>query len=189
MSVDLKEYHEQLDALDPRVRSTLEASFAEAARVMSPQGLHNWLEGAKGLSQLGRGNELVITYIQAMPSVAKEVGEEIIKDCIVEALKLASMVSGEVIQLLFDTLPTAANRLGDAELLRGYFGLIRQLSAKVPRGLRPMLAHLDELFAKLTLGGLRRWALWGAQAHQRDFAAQLTYFDLKSADSQAMFDD
>jgi len=186
MSVDLKEYHAQLDELAPRVRGTLEASFTEAARVMSPQGLHNWLEGAKGLSQLGRGNELVITYIQAMPAVAKEVGEEIIKDCIVESLKLASMVSGEIIQLMFDTLPTAANRLGDAELLRGYLGLIRQLSAKAPRGLRPMLSHLDELFSKLTLGGLRRWALWGAQAHQRDFAAQMVYFDLKSADSQAM---
>jgi len=186
MSIDLKDYHAQLDELDPRVRSTLEASFAEAARVMSPQGLHNWLEGAKGLSQLGRGNELVITYIQSMPSVAKEVGEDVLKDCITEAMKLASMVSGEVIQLLFDTLPAAASRLGDAELLRGYLGLIRQLSAKVPRGLRPMLSHLDELFSKLTLGGLRRWALWGAQAHVRDYAAQLEYFDLKSADSQAM---
>jgi len=186
MSVDLKEYHAQLDELDPHVRTTLEASFTEAARVMSPQALHNWLEGAKGLAQLGRGNELVITYIQAMPVVVKEVGEDILKDCITQAMKLASMVSGEVIQLLFDTLPTAANRLGDAELLRGYLGLIHQLSAKTPRGLRPMLSHLDELFAKLTLGGLRRWALWGAQAHQRDFQAQMAYFDLKSADSQAM---
>ena len=186
MSIDLKDYHEQLDALDPRVRGTLEASFAEAARVMSPQGLHNWLEGAKGLSQLGRGNELVITYIQSMPAVVKQVGEDVLKDCIVGAMKLASMVSGEVIQLMFDTLPTAANRLGDAELLRGYLGLIHQLSSKVPRGLRPMLSHLDELFGKLTLGGLRRWALWGAQAHLRDFPAQLAYFDLKSADSQAM---
>ncbi len=186
MSINLDDYHEQLDQLDPRVRDTLEASFAEAARVMSPQGLHNWLEGAKGLSQLGRGNELVITYIQSMPAVVKQVGEDVLKDCIVGAMKLASMVSGEVIQLMFNTLPTAAQRLGDAELLRGYLGLIHQLSAKAPRGLRPMLAHLDELFAKLTLGGLRRWALWGAQAHMRDFPAQLAYFDLKSADSQAM---
>uniref|UniRef100_UPI003559ACB3 nitric oxide reductase activation protein NorD n=1 Tax=Sulfuricaulis sp. TaxID=2003553 RepID=UPI003559ACB3 len=129
---------------------------------------------------------LVVTYIQAMPAVVKEVGEDVLKDCIISAMKLASMVSGEVIQLLFDTLPTAANRLGDAELLRGYLNLIHQLSAKVPRGLRPMLAHLDELFAKLTLGGLRRWALWGAQAHMRDFQTQIAYFDLKSADSQAM---
>ncbi len=186
MSIDLKDYHEQLDALDPHVRATLEASFHEAARVMSPAGLHNWLEGAKGLIQLGRGNELVITYIQSMPAVVKEVGEDVIKDSITGAMKLASMVSGEVIQLMFDTLPTAARRLGDAELLRGYVGLLHQLSAKAPRGLRPMLAHLDELFGKLTLGGLRRWAMWGAQAHARDFAAQLDYFDLKSADSQAM---
>jgi len=113
MSVDLKEYHAQLDELDPHVRATLEASFAEAARVMSPQGLHNWLEGAKGLAQLGRGNELVITYIQEMPVVVKEVGEDILKDCISQAMKLASMVSGEVSQLLFDTLPTAASRLGE----------------------------------------------------------------------------
>ncbi len=186
MTINLDEYQDQLEQLDPHVRDTLAASFHEAARVMSPQGLHNWLEGAKGLSQLGRGNELVITYIQSMPAVVKEVGEELIKDCINSAMKLASMVSGEVIQLMFDTLPTAANRLGDAELLRGYLGLIHQLSAKVPRSLRPMLGHLDELFGKLTLGGLRRWALWGAQAHLRDFQAQLAYFDLKSADSQAM---
>ncbi|HSD96869.1 MAG TPA: nitric oxide reductase activation protein NorD [Sulfuricaulis sp.] len=186
MSIDLKDYHAQLDGLDQHIRGTLEGSFAEAARVMSPQGLHNWLEGAKGLSQLGRGNDLVVTYIQSMPAVVKEVGEDVLTDCITGAMKLSSMVSGEVIQLLFDTLPTAANRLGDAELLRGYLNLIHQLSAKVPRGLRPMLAHLDELFAKLTLGGLRRWALWGAQAHLRDFPAQIAYFDLKSADSQAM---
>jgi len=186
MTISLDEYKDRLQQLDPHVRDALAASFHEAALVMSPQGLHNWLEGAKGLAELGRGNELVITYIQAMPAVAKEAGEDVIKDCIIGAMKLASMVSGEVIQLMFDTLPTAANRLGDAELLRGYLGLIHQLSAKVPRGLRPMLAHLDELFGKLTLGGLRRWALWGAQAHMRDFPAQLAYFDLKSADSQAM---
>jgi nitric oxide reductase NorD protein len=186
MSINLDEYQDQLEQLDPHVRDTLAASFHEAARVMSPQGLHNWLEGARGLSQLGRGNELVVTYIQSMPAVVKDVGEDVLTDCITAAMKLASMVSGEVIQLMFDTLPTAANRLGDAELLRGYLNLIHQLSAKVPRGLRPLLAHLDELFAKLTLGGLRRWALWGAQAHMRDFQAQLAYYDLKSADSQAM---
>ncbi len=186
MTVNLDEYKEHLSHLEPHVRDVLGESFAEAARVMSPQGLQRWLEGAKTLTQLGRGNELVITYLQALPVVAKEVGEDILADCITSAMKLASMVSGEVIQLLFDTLPLAAGRLGDAELLRGYLGLVHQLSARVPRGLRPLLTHLDELFAKLTLGGLRRWAMWGAQAHARDFAAQIAYFDLKSADSQSV---
>jgi len=186
MSIKLTDYQDTLERIDPHLHDTLAASFTEAARVMSPAGLHNWLEGARGLAELGRGSLLVITYVREMPAVVKEVGEDVIQDCVAAAMKLASMVSGEVIQLLFDTLPTAANRLGDAELLRGYLGLIHQLSAKVPRGLRPMLSHLDELFAKLTLGGLRRWALWGAQAHARDFQAQIAYFDLKSADAQAV---
>ncbi|MDA8364825.1 MAG: nitric oxide reductase activation protein NorD [Gammaproteobacteria bacterium] len=183
MTVNLDEYKEYLAHIEPHVRDSLGESFAEAARVMSPQGLQRWLEGAKTLTQLGRGSDLVVTYLQAVPLVVKEVGEDILGDCISAAMKLASLVSGEVIQLLFDTLPVAAGRLGDAELLQGYLSLVHQLSARVPRGLRPLLSHLDELFAKLTLGGLRRWALWGAQAHARDFEAQLAYFDLKSADS------
>ncbi|HKJ21466.1 MAG TPA: VWA domain-containing protein, partial [Gammaproteobacteria bacterium] len=186
MIVKLDEYREQLEGINPALHDTLAANFAEASRVMSPAGLHNYLEGARALSQLGRGNDLIISYIESMPAVVKETGEDVIQDCVNAALKLVSMVSGEVISLLFATLPTAARRLGDAELLRGYLKLIHQLSAKVPRGLRPMLAHLDELFSKLTLGGLRRWALWGAQAHGRDFAAQGSYFNLESADSHAV---
>ena len=186
MSLDIEQYREILEEADPHVHDTFEASFAEAARVMSPRGLSNWLEGAKGLCELGRGKDLVVSYLQAMPSVAKEVGEDVLPETVTAAMKLASMVSGEVIGLMFATLPVAARRLGDAELLRQYLGLLHQLSAKAPRGLRPMLGRLDELFGKLTLGGLRRWALWGAQAHARDFPALDKYFSLESADALAV---
>lgn len=186
MAVKLDDYRELLESINPTLHDSLTANFTEAARLMSPAGLHNYLEGARALSQLGRGTDLVNTYIEEMPVVVKETGEDIIKDCVNAALKLASMVSGEIIALLFATLPTAAQRLGDAELLRQYLNLIHQLSGKVPRGLRPMLAHLGELFGKLTLGGLRRWALWGAQAHGRDLQAQMDYFNLVSADSLAV---
>ncbi len=186
MSIQLEDYREYLERVDPHVKDTLEASFHEAGRVMSPGGLRNYIEGARALSELGRGTELVISYIQGMPLVAKEVGEEIIPDLVGAVMKLSSMVSGGLIAALFDSLPTAANRLGDADLLRQYLGLIHQLSAKAPRGLRPMLQHLDELFHMLTLGGLRRWALWGAQAHGRDFGTLVKYFALETADSQAV---
>lgn len=186
MTINLDEYQELLDKIDPHVRDTLQPSFNEAAHVMSPAGLRKYMDGALALSGLGRGNDLVVSYLQEMPAVIKETGEDVLDDCISESLKLASMVSGEVIALLFASLPSAARRLGDAELLRGYLKLIRQLSAKAPRGLRPMLSRLDELFSKLTLGGLRRWALWGAQAHARDFPAQLKYFALESSDSLAV---
>ena len=186
MAVNLDEYRAQLENAAPEVKDTFDASFHEASRVMSPAGLQIYLEGARGLHELGRGSALVVSYLQSMPAVVKEVGEDVIKDVVASALKLSSMVSGEVIDLMLSSLPTASRRLGDADLFRGYLSLIHQLSAKAPRGLRPMLAQLDVLFEKLTLGGLRRWALWGAQAHARDFDALAKYFALQSADSQAV---
>jgi hypothetical protein len=186
MSLNLSDYQEHLERLDPHVKDTLEASFHEAARVMSPGALKNYIEGARALSELGRGAGLVLGYVQQMPLVCKEVGDEVIADVVTGVMKLASMVSGAVIERLFDSLPTAARRLGDGELLRQYLGLIHQLSAKAPRGLRPMLDHLDPLFDKLTLGGLRRWALWGAQAYARDFETLVKYFALETADSLAV---
>lgn len=186
MTLSLDAYRDCLAQADPRLAETLEAGFAEAARVMGPAGLQAYLDGGKALCDLGRGSNIVVAYLEAMPAVAKEVGDEAIGDAVTEAMKLASMVSGEVIALILATLPTAARRLGDAALLRAYLGLLHQLSAKAPRGLRPMLGRLDDLFGKLTLGGLRRWATWGAQAHGRDLKALEGYFGLQSADSLAV---
>ena len=186
MSIDLEEYRQSLKDADPAILDTLNAIFQEASRNMSPAGLHDYLEGAKGLNQLGRGRDIVISYLEEMPAVVKECGEDIIRDVISAAMKLSSMTSGEVIALLFTTLPTAARRLGDPELLRGYLGFIHQLSAKAARGLRPMLNHMDELLSKLTLSGLKRWALFGADAYRRDFENLQAYFNLQTSDSLAM---
>ncbi|RKZ78433.1 MAG: VWA domain-containing protein [Candidatus Parabeggiatoa sp. nov. 1] len=186
MSVNLEDYREILEQISPEVHNTLEASFVEAAHVMSPGGLRNYLEGARALTELGRGTDIVISYLQEMPVVVKEVGEDVIGDVVGGAFKLSSMTSGAVISLLFSTLSIAARRLGDAELLRDYLAFVHQLSAKAARGLRPMLNRLDILLGQLTLGGLRRWAMWGAQAHIRDFNALQAYFDLQSADSMAV---
>ena len=186
MSIKLEDYADQLKDAAPEVRDVLEATFAEASHVMSPAGLQTYMDGAKGLCGLGRGTDLVISYLQNMPMVAKECGEDTIGDCITAAMKLSSMTSGEVISLLFNSLPTASRRLGDAELLRGYLTLIHQLSSTAARGLRPMLNHIDELLSKLTLSGLRRWANFGAQAYRRDFNNLTSYFNLESQDSLAV---
>jgi len=186
MSISLKDYEEEIQHLAPEVRKVLEASFQDASRVMSPAGLQTYLDGGKALCNLGRGTDLVISYLQEMPTVVKECGEDITQECINAALKLSSMTSGEVIALLFNSLPTAARRLGDAELLRGYLTLIHQTASTASRGLRPMLNHIDELLSKLTLSGLRRWTQFGTQAYRRDYNNLIAYFNLESKDSLAV---
>lgn len=186
MSVNLNDYREQLEKIAPELVHTLDSTFQDAARIMSPAGLQEYMEGAKGLAELGRGKELVIAFLEDIPQVVKECGEDVIRDCINAAMKLSSMTSGEVIALMIHSLPTAARRLGDPELLRGYLSLIHQLSAKASRGLRPMLGIIDELLSKLTLSGLRRWANFGAEAYRRDLNNLVKYFALETADSKKM---
>jgi nitric oxide reductase NorD protein len=186
MSIKLEDYEGFLAEAAPEIRDVLESTFQEASRVMSPTGLQEYMDGAKSLCNLGRGHGVVVSYLQEMPLVAKECGEDVIGDCLGAALKLSSMTSAEVVTLLFASMPTAARNLGDAELFRGYLTLIHQLASTASRGVRPMLNHIDELLSKLTLSGLRRWANFGAQAYRRDFNNLTTYFNLESADSKAM---
>ncbi|MET0066140.1 MAG: nitric oxide reductase activation protein NorD [Candidatus Thiodiazotropha sp.] len=185
-SVDFSEYITCLNENDHEHIEALESSYHEAQRVMSPRGLQNYLEGMRAFCTLGRGQDLVLTYIQEMPGVAKEVGEDVIPDIVEAMMKLASHTSGSVITLIVANLPLAASRLGDAEVLRGFLKLLHQMTGKAPRGLRPMMENLDELLSKLTLGGLRRWVMFGAQAHQRDLDGQMAYFALNTESSKAI---
>jgi nitric oxide reductase NorD protein len=186
MSIKLEDYEDFLQDAAPEIRDVLDSTFLEASRVMSPTGLQTYMDGARALCNLGRGSGVVTSYLQEMPLVAKECGEDVVDDCIAAAMKLSSMTSGEVVALLFSSMPSAARNLGDAELFRGYLTLIHQLASTASRGVRPMLNHIDELLSKLTLSGLRRWANFGAQAYRRDFANLTSYFNLESADSRAV---
>lgn len=186
MSIQLEDYAELLESLSEHSRASLNAGWHEATRVLSPRGLDNYLKGVSAIRSLGRGDSLVETWIEKAPMVAKEVSEEVIGELATSSLMLASKTSGAVIELLLSTAPTAANRLGDAQLFLNYLQFINTLIAQAPRGVRPMLDKLDLLFQNLTLGGLRRWALWGAHAHRTDYEEQIRYFGLESKESLAM---
>lgn len=186
MAINLDDYAELLETLSPHSRAALEANWHEATRVFSPRGIDNYLKGTSAIRGLGRGDSLVETWIEEAPRVAKEVGEDVVGDLATASLMLASKTSGAVIELLLATAPTAANRLGDAGLFLNYLQFINTLVAQAPRGVRPMLDKLEVLFQHLTLGGLRRWALWGAHAHRTHYEEQIRYFSLDSKESLAM---
>ncbi len=186
MSLNLSDYADLLADLSPHSQQALQAHWHEAVRAFSPRGLDNYLKGAAALRGLGRGDALVQAWIEQAPQVAKQVGEDVVADLATAALMLASKTSGAVIELLLASAPTAANRLGDAELFRNYLQFINTLIAQAPRGVRPMLDKLETLFQQLTLGGLRRWALWGAHAHRTNYEEQIRYFSLESKESLAM---
>ena len=187
MSIALDDYAELTASLGADARAVLEAGWHEAARVFSVHALRTiYLQGAMGLQALGRGSEVVACFLQQAPDVAREVGEDAVSDLVAAALRCASKTSAGVVAALIDSSPVAAKRLGEIGLFRGYLHVVETLLAQAPRGVRPMLGQLDALLSQLTLGGLRRWAQWGVQAHRTDFEAQVAYFGLASPESQAV---
>ncbi|TCP40441.1 nitric oxide reductase activation protein NorD [Rhodovulum marinum] len=182
----LDEFAELTAELDAAQREVLDQCWPDAVRVLSPRGLDNWLKGAVALGHMGRGDHIVRTWIEVVPVLARDLGEDIVPDFAQTLLGFASRTSGAVIERVIATAPTASRRLSDPDLFLAYLQLLNQLLAQAPRGLRPMLEHLEELLDVLTLGGLRRWANWGAQAHRTDFEELTRYFSLESAESQAI---
>lgn len=186
MTLSLEHHTELLEDLGSHAAEILQSSWYEATRVFSPQGLENYVQGARSLKSLGRGSELVITFIESAPGIAKEIGEDSVVDLLDTVMALASKTSGAVLQAIIGSAPTAAKRLGDATLFGSYLQLVNTLLNQVPRGLRPMMENIEVLLGQLTLGGLRRWATWGAHAHRTNFEEQTNYFSLKSKESLAM---
>ncbi|MDZ4175462.1 MAG: nitric oxide reductase activation protein NorD [Hydrogenophaga sp.] len=186
MSVHLHDHTEWTDQLETVSRELLEHRWPDATKVFSARGLDNYVKGAAALRGLGRGHELVNAWIDGAPQVAQEIGEDVVGELATTALMLASKTSGAVIELVLATAPTAARRLADGALFMQYLQFLNTLVAQAPRGLRPMLGQLDALFGQLTLGGLRRWATWGAQAHRTNYEEQVAYFGLQSKESLAM---
>lgn len=186
MSIHLDEHTEWLQELEPETRALMLHAWPDAAKVFSARGLDNYAKGAVALKGLGRGPGLVHAWIEAAPLVAKEVGEDVVGDLATTALMLASKTSGTVIELVLSTAPTAARRLGDAALFQQFLQFLNTLLGQAPRGVRPMLDKLDVLLGQLTLGGLRRWATWGAHAHRTNYEEQICYFSLDSKESLAV---
>lgn len=187
MDINLDEVKASLIESIPQLEEMLDPLIHEAAHYMNEASRATWLQNAQGIAYLGKGQQIVISYLEAVPQVISKVEDEILDDILETIMKLSSVTSGEVVGLMLDSLPLIAERTQDVDLVRQYLALIYQIGSKTPRALRPMLSMIEELMAKLTVSGLRRWAQWGAQAHARNFQAQLKYFSLESEDSKAVF--
>ncbi|KXW56609.1 nitric oxide reductase activation protein NorD [Ferrovum sp. PN-J185] len=186
MTSQLGEYQELISELPERVQELVHEHWHEACRSLSPLGLHHYLQGALSLTHLRRGEEVILAWVTCCPLISKDIGDEILDDLINCALSLSSKTSATVVERVLSTSPIAARRLNDKELFVQYLQFLQQLSASAPRGIRPMLENLERLFEQLTLGGLRRWAQWGASAYKTQFEEQLQYFSLTSRESLAV---
>ena len=149
---DLPLDHAELPDHLPEVAHTaLSRVLPDVRRKLSPRGLDTWLRGVGALVQMGRGDGAIRAWIEAMPEVARDLGEDVLGDVGGACLGFSSRTSGGVIERILDTAPLAARRLGDADLFKSYLRFLEHILARAPRAMRPMLDHLGELLDVLSM--------------------------------------
>lgn len=178
--------HTDISAFPAAIRDAIDATAVRVQKAFTPRGKASYEAGIRALLALGRGDAVALAFVQSAPKIAQELGEDALDELTSACLHLASKASGAVIACLIEASPAAASRLGDSELFRGFLSLVAHIAAHAPRGLRPMLEQCELLLGQLTLGGLRRWAQWGIQAHRTRFDEQLRYFAVETAESKAI---
>ena len=172
--------------------------MAEAEKLLSPQGIKDYLDGAGLICKIGRGFEPVLVYLEEMPEVAAKLGESTLNLVSQAVWKMSRTPNGKAIPPFLQTIAEASRRLGSEELLRGYIemvfdfmerttGSIHGFQKTIPSpGLPEFLNQVPILFKNLSCAGVRNWVEYGIRNYGNHPERQKDYFSLQSADSRAV---
>jgi nitric oxide reductase NorD protein len=183
--MDLQAHRQRLRCSVSRVDDIFPGCMEEATKLLSPDGIEAYLDGASTLCNLGRGQELPIIFLENMPLVARIAGERIIPEVVEMAQLLSGAGSPKAIAPFLDKLPACARRLETTELLGAYFGLVKRLAQEAPGGLVPFLQVVDYLLGQICIGSVKSWVEYGLRTYRGQPHRVGDYFSLQSADARA----
>ncbi|MEO8630259.1 MAG: VWA domain-containing protein [Betaproteobacteria bacterium] len=175
-----------LTDLSPQARELLRVAMPEAQRALNPDQLQIWVDGARQLIQTDVGLAALVTYVRAIPQLAKQAGTAVMTHAIATVVSIATHADGTAADAFLSALSTASRRLITAGSLLGFFEVVDEITALAPRALVPMFDRIGPLLDQLSVDGLRRWALLGVQEHVSDFGSQDAWFKLESTDARAV---
>ncbi|MBL4692289.1 MAG: VWA domain-containing protein [Magnetovibrio sp.] len=180
----------------------LDVAFAgcmeDAVTRLSPEGVIKLLEGGSLIGMIGRGYEPVQVYLEEMPEIAQNLGEDTLETVSKAVWKLSRTPNGKGILAFLQTLGEAARRLRAHDLFEDYIkiafdmgdGTARSVHGKIPTipspGFVSFLNQMPYMLNQLSLDGIRNWMEYGVKHYFTHPERQIDYFTLQSADSKAI---
>jgi len=198
-TAELETYRNQLSCSFAQLDDVFDGCMQEARDYLSDQGIRDYLDGATLICMIGRGFEPVLIYLESMPKVAQQVGEQSLSLISQTVWKLSRSPNGKGIPGFLQTITEASRRLGSLQLLEHYSELILDMAERTSISIHnnqspsipsPSLGHLLEqipyLLSQLSLEGLRNWIEYGILYYKNHPERQQDFFALQSADSRAI---
>ena len=194
----LAPYRQQLRCNFPQLDQVFPDCLAEAQALLSEAGINDYLDGASAICRIGRGFEPVLVYLQEMPRVAADLGEETLVMVSQAVWSISRSPNGKAILPFLQSIPETSRRLPCAELLGRYIeiildfmgrttGSIHGFHTTIPSPSLPdLLERIPYLLSQLTCLGLSNWIDYGVRHYGDHPDRQRDYFSLQSADSRAV---
>ncbi len=191
----IKALRERLGRTFPAVDAVFDECAGDAMRLLSEQGVDDWLEGAMFLGNLGRGAEPMLVFLEEAPQVAAIIGEDAIRQMRDFAHAISRTPNGDAVVPFLQTAAKAARRLDDIDLFADYVELARgvmQATTTSVHGIAAthpspcfidFLKSVPSLLQKVPLSGMKNWIEFGVNGYMNDPQGQSNYFALQSADS------
>lgn len=197
--VALSPYRPKLKCSFEQIEPIFDDCLAEAEKYLSEKGIDEYLEGASLICMMGRGVQPVLNYLEDMPAVAGQLGEEVLSLISQTVWRISRTPNGSAIPKFMQSFATVAKRLGDIASLQHYLDIIMNMMeatmgsihgkhATIPSpGLPDLLDQVPFLITQLSLQGLQNWVDYGVRYYTSHPERQKDFFSLQSADSKAIF--
>ncbi len=194
----LQPLRRQLRCSFPQLDQVFPDCIAEAQALLSPAGINDYLEGASLICRIGRGFEPVLVYLEELPQVAAELGEQTLGLVSQTVWTISRSPNGKAILPFLQSIAAVSRRLASAELVGRYIemilnfmerttGSIHGFHTTIPSPSLPdLLERIPYLLSQLTCHGLSNWIEYGLRHYADHPDRQRDYFSLQSTDSRAV---
>ncbi len=195
---ELAYYRSQLDCGFKELDNVFEKCMTEAKALLSEAGIKAYLDGASLVTLTGRGFEPILTYLEEMPQVAHDLGEETLPLVANAAWQLTRSPNGKAIPAFLQAIGEAARRLGSKESLAQYIEIVEWMIAQTTKSIHgfhatqpspgaiDLFEQMPRLLNQLSLVGLKKWIEYGVKNYNNHPERQRDYFSLQSADARAV---
>jgi len=191
-------YRKALKCNFPQLEDVFDDCMDEAVKNLSEDGIQAYLEGASLVCMIGRGFEPVLVYLEEVPQICRQVGEQAAEQVAQSVWKISRTPNGVSILSFLQALPSAARRLQSKQsfdhfieivfdFMESTTGSIHGFHTTIPSpALGDLLDNTALLLNQVSLEGLKNWVDYGVRYYSDHPERQKEYYSLQSADSKAI---
>ncbi len=192
------DYRKKLKCSFEQIDDCFDDYMKDVLRNLSPQGVEDYLKGASMVCMIGRGFEPVLVYLEKMPNIAHDLGEEMLSMVSQAVWDMSRTPNGVSIPPFMQCLPEASRRLGSKEQMQHFIEIVFEMMHATTGsihghhttfpspGLPSLLQQMPYLLSQLSLEGLKNWTEYGVRNYNDHPERQKDYFTIQSADAKAM---